>query len=133
MNLVAKRHRPLFGAILYLSGATLTSVLTVTVSPAQSASVTLPTQERRLAKAEELIRLGDIAAARLVLEHILEEGSGASGAAAFRLAETYDPRWLSARGVVGWRGDPKRARELYGQAYGNGIKEAEERLAILPR
>jgi TPR repeat protein len=107
----------------------------MTGAAAQGQGLTRPvlsllTEEKQLARAEELRLLGDIAGARLVLEHILEAGSAA---VAFRLAETYDPGRLSAWGVVGLRGDPKKARELYERALSGGMKEAQERLASLPR
>jgi len=128
MNLAFTLQRPFLGLVFTLWIVLLTLLPPIRVAVAQSPSRAAPIEERLLAKADELIRLGDIAAARLVLEHLVQEGSGA---AAFKLAETYDYRRLSDWGVRGLRDDPVRARELYGQAYGNGIKEAEERLDSL--
>jgi hypothetical protein len=76
-----------------------------------------PTHAQKLAKAEELLSRGDIAGARLILEHLLRAGSAA---AAFKLAETYDPGRLSAWRVYGVRGDPQKARELYEMAFAGG-------------
>jgi TPR repeat protein len=102
--------------------------ITGSVAPAQP--ITQTAEQTALAKAEELLNRGDIAGARLMLEHLLP---GGSAAVAFRLAETYDPRRLSAWRVVGMRGDPKRARELYERALAGGMNQAQERLAGLPR
>ena len=43
---------------------------------------------RQIAKAEELLRQGDVSGARLLLEHASRQGSAV---ASFKLAETYDP------------------------------------------
>ena len=74
----------------------------------------------------ELLRQGDIAGARLYLEHL-------SAAVDFRLAETYDPERLAAWLAVGIPADPKKARELYERALAGGLIEAQERLARLPQ
>jgi TPR repeat protein len=89
-----------------------------------------PTDDKQLAQVDELLRIGDVAGARLYLEHLLP---GGSPAVAFRLAETYDPGRLAAWGVVGVRGDLKKARELYERALAGGIIQAQERLVGLPR
>jgi hypothetical protein len=82
----------------------------------------------RIAKAEELLQLGDLAGARLVLEHVVRRGSAI---AAFKLAETYDTRRLAAWRVVGIRGDEQRASELYKQAHAGGVKNARSRFSSL--
>jgi rare lipoprotein A (peptidoglycan hydrolase) len=64
----------------------------------------------QLARAERLLRLGDVAGARLVLEHIRLQGDPV---ATRRLAQTYDPDRLGAWRVVGLKGDPDKARQLY--------------------
>jgi TPR repeat protein len=75
--------------------------------------------DRLLVKADELLRRGDVGGARLVLERALGEGSEL---AAFRLAETYDPKRLSAWGVLGTKPDPGKARQLYERACAAGIQ-----------
>jgi hypothetical protein len=92
-----------------------------------ASSEPLPISEedaRALARAEALIRQGDIKGARLVLERATTSGSPRAW---FTLAETYDPRMLSAWRTFGIRGEPEKARELYGRAYAAGIIEAKER------
>jgi hypothetical protein len=81
-----------------------------------------PAQQEQLARADELLRRGDVAGARLLLEHLLSTGSPA---VAFKLAETYDPKRLSAWRVFGIRADPRRADELYQRAQAGGVKDAE--------
>jgi hypothetical protein len=77
-------------------------------------------QEEQLTKAGNLLRLGDVAGARLLLEHLLSTGSPV---VAFQLAETYDPKRLSAWKVFGVRADPERARDLYQKAQTGDVKE----------
>jgi hypothetical protein len=84
-------------------------------------------EQKQLTKADELLGRGDVAGARLVLEH----ASGASPAAALKLGETYDPKRLAAWRVYGVLGDAAKARVLYQRAYAGGIKEARDRLAGL--
>ncbi len=84
-----------------------------------------PTDEQQFASVEELLRNGDIAGARLYLEHL-------GAAVAFRLAETYDPERLAAWQAVGIPADPMKARELYERALAGGVTEAQERLDRLP-
>ena len=86
--------------------------------------------DKQTMRAEELLRVGDIAGARLVLQHSLRTGSPV---AAFKLAETYDPKRLAAWSVVGLRGDPQKARELYQQARAGGVRvrQAQERISEL--
>ena len=76
-----------------------------------------------LAKANELIRSGDVSGARLLLERALETGSSES---AFYLAQTYDPRILASWNVQGIRAEPDKARELYDRAQQGGVTKAKE-------
>jgi TPR repeat protein len=78
-------------------------------------------EQRLLQRAEALLENRDVSGARLVLERAVALGSAR---AAYRLAQTYDPRVLDAWGTLGMRGDPARARELYAQAAAGGIREA---------
>jgi hypothetical protein len=84
--------------------------------------------QRLLARAETLLRQGDIAGARMVLQHTLDRGSAR---AAFMLAETYDGRMLRRWGTYGTRPDNEKARELYAKAAAGGIEAATERLQAL--
>jgi hypothetical protein len=85
-------------------------------------------QEQQLAKAEQLLRQGDIQGARLLLEYLLSTGSPN---VAFKLAETYDPKRLATWKAFGVRADPQKARELYEKAQAGGIKDAQERVSGL--
>ncbi|CAN7411647.1 hypothetical protein LJR009_003511 [Bosea sp. LjRoot9] len=83
---------------------------------------------RLIARASALLGQGDIGSARIVLERAIEMGSAR---ASFMLAETYDPRILSAWGTYGTRGEVTRARELYAKAQAGGIQEAKDRVGAL--
>jgi TPR repeat protein len=85
-------------------------------------------QEQQLAKAEQLLRQGDIQGARLLLEYLLSTGSPN---VVFKLAETYDPKRLATWQAFGVRADPQKARELYQKAQAGGIKDAQERISGL--
>jgi hypothetical protein len=87
-----------------------------------------PKDDRLEKRALELIRHGDISGARLMLERALADGSGQ---AAFHLAQTYDPVVLARWQVRGLRGDPVRARVLYGSALARGVEEAREHIVQL--
>jgi len=79
-------------------------------------------EQRLLQRAAALIESRDIAGARLVLEKAYAEGSTL---AAYRLAQTYDPDVLRAWGIIGIRGDPARAKELYTVAGAGGAGERD--------
>lgn len=87
-----------------------------------------PEAARLIARASALLGQGDIGSARIVLERASETGSAR---ASFMLAETYDPRILSAWGTYGTRGEVARARELYARAQSGGIPEAKDRVEAL--
>jgi hypothetical protein len=87
-----------------------------------------PEVARLVARASALLAQGDIGAARTVLQRAVETGSAQ---ASFMLAETYDPRILSAWGTYGTRGEVTKARELYAKAQAGGIQEAKDRLSAL--
>ncbi|WP_230529908.1 hypothetical protein [Microvirga roseola] len=86
------------------------------------------TDDRLTARADELIRNGDVSGARLLLERSMEDGNPR---ATFMLAETFDPHMLAKIGVLGIRGDAKKARDLYAKALASGIAQAGERLQAL--
>jgi TPR repeat protein len=83
---------------------------------------------RLMARAKRLLELGDVGAARSVLERAAEAGSPL---ATFMLAESYDPTVLSAWGAVGTQGDAAKARELYAKAAAGGVEAAKDRLKTL--
>src|SRR5438552_1251977 len=85
-------------------------------------------EAKLIARAQFLIRQGDVAGARRFLERAFE---GGSARAAYLLAETYDWQILRAQQVYGARGDTQRALELYGVASQGGIDKAKERISAL--
>ena len=91
----------------------------------QTASLEAEDVERLANKAAEAIRNGDIASARLVLEHAVRAGDAT---ALYALAETYDPRVLVKLKVQGMQGEPDMARHLYRRALDKGVEEARSRL-----
>ena len=66
-----------------------------------------------VARAEALLRSGDVSGARLLLERAAASGDVN---AIVLLAQTYDPRTLASLGVIGIRGDVLKAEELYARA-----------------
>ena len=94
------------------------------------ATASHPELPRLMKRATELLRQGDIAAARSVLERAAETENVA---ALFALAETFDPVVLRSWKVFGTMGDVARARDLYTKALAGGIDEAGERLRGLQR
>jgi TPR repeat protein len=85
-------------------------------------------EQKLLARANVLLGQADISGARLLLQHALEHGSAR---AAFRLAETYDPRVLQSWRARGISGDRTKARELYERAQAGGIEDAKLRIEAL--
>jgi hypothetical protein len=81
--------------------------------------------EKLADRAAEAIRIGDIAGARLLLEHAIAAGDTT---AIYALAETYDPRVLAKLHVRGMTGDADRARVLYQQALAKGVAQAQAKL-----
>ncbi|KAB1073755.1 SEL1-like repeat protein [Methylobacterium planeticum] len=88
-------------------------------APVRSAE---PDGKALVARAERLIRTGDISGARLVLERAADRGDPR---ATFLLAQTCDPRMLRVWNVQGLRPDPDRARALYAKAAQEGLREAK--------
>ncbi len=79
----------------------------------------------------QLLGNGDVASARLILEHIAKKGSGKG---ALALAQTYDPVFFrSINTVGGLQPDSEQARKWYSVALQLGQEGARERLTILSR
>jgi TPR repeat protein len=81
-----------------------------------------------LKRAKSLLVEGDIAGARLILQHLAEHGQGD---AAYELARTYDKSVLSALGARGVNADQTMAHRWYEQASQQGSAKAAQRLKIL--
>ena len=97
---------------------------------AEIASLPLPADvtEALIERGDELLRTGDIMAARLAYERA---AAGGNRNAETGVAKTYDPLFLAQSGVRGLRGDPGRAALWYGRAAAAGGREAQERLKRL--
>jgi TPR repeat protein len=81
-----------------------------------------------LKRASGLIASKDIAAARLVLQRVADDGDAQ---AAVTLAETWDPAILERLNVYGMAPDVAMARHWYEVAQKLGSSEAAPRLAAL--
>jgi len=78
----------------------------------------------------ELLRIGDFAAARLLLRPAAEAGDAE---AALLLGATYDPAAVSDFGALGLAPDPNVARAWYQRAMESGSVEASRRIERLTR
>ncbi|MEZ5841877.1 MAG: hypothetical protein R3D02_16145 [Hyphomicrobiales bacterium] len=84
-----------------------------------------------LTRAEKLLDQGDIVAARMILDYAVSEGSAT---AAFRLAQTYDPKYLATANLaIEAKADVTQALMLYYFAARSGHEEAAARMAELKR
>jgi hypothetical protein len=80
-----------------------------------------------MTRAKSLLALGDIAAARLLLERA---ANAQDAPAAFLLAQTYDPAVLGVRDTRSITADPVIARDWYRKA-ASGSTDAQQRLTQL--
>ena len=83
-----------------------------------------------LDQGEQLISVGDVAAARVLFERAAEAGDAN---AAFSLGATYDPVVLARLGVRGISPDPKKADLWYKKAQEHGSPKSPAWLAKLAR
>jgi hypothetical protein len=74
----------------------------------------------------DLLKIGDIAAARLAFRHLANAGNAE---AALALGATFDPRFLAELNVIGVVGDDAKARTWYQRAMELGSTEAKRILA----
>jgi hypothetical protein len=81
-----------------------------------------------MTRAKGLLALGDIAAARLLLERA---ANAQDATAAFLLAQTYDPAVLGVRDTRSITPDPVMARDWYRKAASFGSADAQQRLTQL--
>jgi hypothetical protein len=81
-----------------------------------------------MTRAKSLLALGDIAAARLLLERA---ANAQDATAAFLLAQTYDPAVLGVRDTRSITPDPVMARDWYRKAVSYGSADAQQRLTQL--
>ena len=88
-------------------------------------TVTSEDGTRYLARGRALLKTGDVASARLLLERASSAGLAD---AAMELAETYDPATVARLSAVGLVGDREQARVWYMRAQALGSSAAAERL-----
>ncbi len=81
-----------------------------------------------MTRAKSLLALGDIAAARLLLERAAD---AQDASAAFLLAQTYDPAVLGVRDTRSITADLVMARDWYRKAASFGSADAQQRLTQL--
>lgn len=112
--------------------ARLTAVAPAAPVPAEAAPQPLAPDEIAglLKRADEFLRTGDIASARLLLRRAAHAGSAP---AALTLGATFDGEVLAQLGVLGFARDVEQARTWYRKAAEMGSREAEERLEALGR
>jgi hypothetical protein len=98
-----------------------TVVPEITIAPEQETPM--------LERAFNLLGEGDIASARLLLEHLARKGSGKG---AFALGQTYDPTFFRSMFTIGGpKPDTQTARKWYDLAAQLGQNEARKRLDLL--
>lgn len=98
----------------------------VTAAPIRA--MPAPEVEKLYQRGQALIRVGDFAAARLLLGRASEAGHPG---ATFALASTYDPNVLARVRVQGLEGEPEQAKALYAKALAEGMQDAKPRLEAL--
>ena len=99
------------------------------VRPVAKAPTVSPVEEgEELLRGAKLMRLGDIATARLIFQNLATRGS-ANGARA--LAETFDPAYLKDLVIAGLRPDIEAAKKWYRVAAELGDSKAATRLSVL--
>jgi len=107
------------------------------VAPAAVPAVTMPaaspipaeTIAALIKRGDELLRIGDISAARLAYERA---AAGGSAQAMTALGMTYDPSFLNRINARGIRPDPAMAAEWYRKAASLGDAAAAARISQLP-
>jgi hypothetical protein len=97
-------------------------------APAPSKTLDAETLAAVMTRAKSLLALGDIAAARLLLERL---ANAQNATAAFLLAQTYDPAVLGVRDARRTTPDPVMARDWYRKAASFGSTDAQQRLIQL--
>ncbi len=97
---------------------------------APSKALDVETLAALMTRAKSLLALGDIAAARLLLERA---ANAQDATAAFLLAQTYDPAVLGVRDTRSITPDPVTARDWYRKAASFGSTDAQQRLTQLQK
>lgn len=104
------------------------AVTASTPAPPPAPATDTQQAEALLARGDDLLATGDVAAARLFYQRAAELGSAAAATA---VGQTYDPGVLELLRVRGARGDVQLAAEWYRKAIAAGDRQAEIRLKRL--
>lgn len=128
-NLVFTAHAP-DGRDLASAGTTLVVAAEAATEPPGQPVVPLDeaTQTQHIAKAREFLAIGQVSAARLVLQRTADSGNAE---AALILGDTYDPVRLFQLGARGLVGDIAKATFWYEKADELGSSEAKARIISL--
>jgi hypothetical protein len=109
-----------------LQGRAPAAAITPTVTQPAARKLGADELATLLKRAKSLIAIGDIAAARLLLERAAD---AQEASAALLLAQTYDPAVLGTPDMRSITPDPAMARDWYRKAAQFGSPEAQQRLA----
>jgi hypothetical protein len=104
------------------------TIVASTPMPTPAPAVNTRQADALLARGDDLLATGDVAAARLFYQRAAELGSAAAATA---VGHTYDPAVLELLRVRGARGDAQMAAEWYRKAIAAGDRQAEIRLKRL--
>lgn len=107
-----------------------TQVAAQPAPPPPAKSLDADTLAGLMARARSLMTVGDIAAARLLLERA---ANAQDATAAFLLAQTYDPAVLGTKDTRSITADAVAARDWYRKAAELGSAEARQRLSQLQK
>jgi hypothetical protein len=98
-------------------------------APAHRRPAIAPAEETAMMqRADGLLRNKDVMSARLVYEHLVNNGSTK---AALAMGKTYDPAFLRTIEAAGLKPDVEKARQWYSRAADLGDQEAAKRLSAL--
>jgi TPR repeat protein len=79
-------------------------------------------------RGDAMLNQRNVVAARLLFARAAEAGVGM---AALKLAETYDPKFISDQNLIGIKSDQHEAETWYRKAADLGERQAEQRLKAL--
>lgn len=120
------------GSIVVTTPTATTPTAATTTGPATQPHAALDeaTQAKHIAKAREFLGIGQVGAARLMLQRVADAGNAE---AALILGDTYDPVRLFQLGARGLVGDTEKATFWYERADELGSPEAKARIIGLGR
>jgi hypothetical protein len=111
-----------------ISAAPVVAPATTSEETVAAAAPPLSEAAALITRGDDLLKAGDIAAARSAYERAAAQGSAK---AQIGVGKTYDPLVLARLGTRGVRGDPVQAASWYARAGEAGDQEGQERLHAL--